>query len=148
MGTSEFVNSSPKFNRNLPIYLGRCKSQVGKKEIFLFQTHHLGALTWCTSIPEWNCPHSRAYSSSLLYAAIAQNHLPFFKTFSIFVHFCPNFQIFHFSAFFFALFLKNCMHAITFWNRFWLTVLTALHSNEAGEQVFSSICKNKIKFQG
>ena len=36
----------------------------------------------------------RAYSSSLLYAIIIYNHLPFFKIFSDFVDFCPNFQIF------------------------------------------------------
>ena len=37
---------------------------------------------------------NRAYSSSFLRAIIARNHLPFFKIFSNFVHFCPNFQIF------------------------------------------------------
>ena len=37
---------------------------------------------------------TRAYSSSLLRAIIARNHLLFFKIFSTFVHFCPNFQIF------------------------------------------------------
>ena len=37
---------------------------------------------------------SRAFSSSLLRAIIAFNHLPFFKIFSNFVNFCPNFQIF------------------------------------------------------
>ena len=36
----------------------------------------------------------RAYSSSLLHAMIARSHLAFFKIFSGFVHFCPNFQIF------------------------------------------------------
>ena len=45
--------------------------------------------------------HIRAHSSSLLHAIIAHNHLPFFKIFSNFVHFCPNFQIFcHFLPFF------------------------------------------------
>ena len=37
---------------------------------------------------------ARAYSSNVLYVIIAHNHLPFFKIFSNFVHFCPNFQIF------------------------------------------------------
>ena len=37
---------------------------------------------------------ARAYSSSVLHAIIAHNHLPLFKIFSNFVHFCPNFQIF------------------------------------------------------
>ena len=36
----------------------------------------------------------KAYSGSLLHAITAHNHLPFFKIFSNFVHFCPNFQIF------------------------------------------------------
>ena len=36
----------------------------------------------------------RAFSSSLLRAIIAHNHLLFFKIFSNFVYFCPNFQIF------------------------------------------------------
>ena len=53
---------------------------------------------------------NRAYSSSLLRAIIACNHLPFFKIFSNFVHFCPNFQIF---CPFLALFLKNRTHALT-----------------------------------
>ena len=44
--------------------------------------------------------HIRAYSSSLLCAIIAHNHLPIFKIFSNFVHFCPNFK-------YFALFWKN-----------------------------------------
>ena len=37
---------------------------------------------------------ARAYSSSLLRAIIARNHLPFFKILSNFEHFCRNFQIF------------------------------------------------------
>ena len=37
---------------------------------------------------------ARAYFSSLLNAIIAHNHLSFFKVFSSFVHFRPNFQIF------------------------------------------------------
>ena len=60
-----------------------------------------------------------AYSSSLLHAIIPRNHLPFFKIFSNFVHFCPNFQNFPpFLPFlniflpFFALFLKNRTHAL------------------------------------
>ena len=36
----------------------------------------------------------RASSSSLFYGIITHNHLPFFKIFSNFVHFRPNFQIF------------------------------------------------------
>ena len=39
----------------------------------------------------WAC---RAYSTSLLRAIIACNHLPLFKIFSKCVHFCPSFQIF------------------------------------------------------
>ena len=39
-------------------------------------------------------PEIRSYSRSLTWAIIARNHLPFFKMFSNFVHFCPNFQIF------------------------------------------------------
>ena len=37
--------------------------------------------------------HCRAFSSSLLHAIISHNHLPFFKIFSNFVHFCWNFRI-------------------------------------------------------
>ena len=36
---------------------------------------------------------NRAFSSSLLRAVIARNHLSFFKIFSNFVYFCQNFQI-------------------------------------------------------
>ena len=36
----------------------------------------------------------RSFSSSFLQAIIARNQLPFFKIFSNFGHFCPNFQIF------------------------------------------------------
>ena len=48
----------------------------------------------------------------------------FFKIFSNFVHFCLNFQIFcpfwpflTFSCPFFAVFIKNCTHALTFYDR-------------------------------
>ena len=40
------------------------------------------------------CATYKAYSSSLLHMIIACNHLPLFKIFSNFIHFCPNFQIF------------------------------------------------------
>ena len=67
---------------------------------------------------------TRAFSSRLLHAIITRNQLPFFKIFSIIVHLWPNSHIFcpllsffkHFFALF-ALFLKNRMHALTFWNR-------------------------------
>ena len=36
----------------------------------------------------------RAYSSGLLHVVITYHQLPFFKMFSNFVRFCPNFQIF------------------------------------------------------
>ena len=53
-------------------------------------------------------PLSRAYSNSLLRAIVARNHLPFFKIFSNFVHFCPNFQIFNpFLPLFNIFFLKK-----------------------------------------
>ena len=45
------------------------------------------SLSWYTQIPEW-------YSSSLLHAIIANNHMSFFKIFSNFVHSCPNFVLF------------------------------------------------------
>ena len=45
------------------------------------------------NIKEANSGINRAYSSSLLHAIIACNHLPLFKIFSNFVHFHPNFQI-------------------------------------------------------
>ena len=78
----------------------------------------------------------RAHSSSLLRVIITCDHLPFFKIFLNFVHFCPDFQIFcpfsekkyfqilyifaqifkYFAHFqhLFALFLKNCTHPLTF----------------------------------
>ena len=59
----------------------------------------------------WFENNYRAYSNSLLHVIIAHNHLPFFKIFSNFIHFSPNFQIF---CPFFVIFLKNCMHALTF----------------------------------
>ena len=68
----------------------------------------------------------RAFSSSLLHVIITCNHLPFFKIFSNFVYICPNFQIFCLSPPFFtfyALFLKNRMHALTFWNTPWAYIL-------------------------
>ena len=46
----------------------------------------------------------RAFSSSLLHVIIACNHMPFFKLFSNFVHFCPNFQIFCLFLLFFNIF--------------------------------------------
>ena len=42
---------------------------------------------------ENNPDGKRAFSSSLLNAIVACNHLPFFKIFSNLVHFYPNFQI-------------------------------------------------------
>ena len=53
--------------------------------------------------------HDRAYPRCFMHAIVARMRLPFFKIFSNFVHFCPNFQIF-----FFFLFLKNCTHALAF----------------------------------
>ena len=69
-----------------------------------------------------NYDPARAFSSSLLRAIIAHNHLRFFKIFSNFVHFRPNVQRFCpflsffniFSPPFLALFLKNSTHALTF----------------------------------
>ena len=52
----------------------------------------------------------RAYSSCFMHVIVACMRLPFFKIFSNFVHFCPNFQIF---CSFFTFFLKNCMHALS-----------------------------------
>ena len=43
---------------------------------------------------ENNPDGKRAFSSSLLRAIAARNHLPFLKIFSNLVHFCANFQIF------------------------------------------------------
>ena len=60
----------------------------------------------------------RAFSSSLRRAIVACNHLPFFKIFSNFVHFCKKFSnilpFFNIFLSFFALFLKNRTHALTF----------------------------------
>ena len=53
---------------------------------------------------ENNPDGKRAFSSSLLRAIVARNHLPFFKIFSNLVHFCPNFQIFCPFLTFFCLF--------------------------------------------
>ena len=75
---------------------------------------------WAQLLKQMICS-DRAFSSSLLRAIIVRNHLPFFKVFSNFVHFCPTFQIFcpflTFFCPFFPLFLKNRTHALTFWNR-------------------------------
>ena len=65
----------------------------------------------------------RAFSNSLLRAIIPHNHLPFFKIFSNFVYFCPCFQTFCAFLTFFALFLKNCTHTLTFLNRPWVFIL-------------------------
>ena len=84
--------------------------------------------TWRNHFPHFfingilpnKCSHVRAYSSSLLRAIIACNDLPFFKIFSKFAYFCPNFQIFWPLTFFLpfsALFLKNRKHTLTFYNR-------------------------------
>ena len=50
--------------------------------------------------------HACVYSSSLLRAKIAQNHLPFFKIFLNFAHFYPKFQIFWPFEPFFNIFLS------------------------------------------
>ena len=75
---------------------------------------------WAQLLKQMICS-DRAFSSSLLRAIIVRNHLPFFKVFSNFVHFCPTFQIFcpflTFFCPFFPLFLKNRTHVLTFWNR-------------------------------
>ena len=55
-------------------------------------------------------PINIPYSSSLVPSITACNHLPFFKMFSNFVHFCPNFQIF--CPFFCP--LNNRTHVLTF----------------------------------
>ena len=47
----------------------------------------------CFALNLRNCSSSRTYSCSLLHLIIICNHLPSFKVFSNFVHFCPNFQI-------------------------------------------------------
>ena len=64
---------------------------------------------------ENNPDGKRAFSSSLLCAIVAHNHLPFFKIFSNIVHFCPNFQIFFlFLTFFLPFFWKiTCMLLIS-----------------------------------
>ena len=58
------------------------------------QLHFKLNLKWKMVVLGWNPDITRAYSSSLLHAIIACNHLPFLKIFSNFVHFCPNFEIF------------------------------------------------------
>ena len=70
------------------------------------------------------CRIPRAFSSSLLRAIIARNHLLFFKIFLNFVYFCRNFQILYiFLSFlnillpFFCAFSENRAHALTFYNR-------------------------------
>ena len=51
---------------------------------------NLMLMSWNTKMKSTNIQHSRAYSSSLLHVLIARNHLPFFKIFWIFLHFCPD----------------------------------------------------------
>ena len=59
---------------------------------------------------------TRAYSSSLLRAIIARNHLSLFKIFSNFVHFrkFPNRPFLPFLNIFSPFFWKNRTHALTF----------------------------------
>ena len=64
-------------------------------------------------------PVFRAFSSSLLCAIIAGNHLPFSKCFQILYIFAQISRIFCLFLLFFALFLKNCTHSLTFYNRPW-----------------------------
>ena len=61
---------------------------------------------FCPPLNTRNFPWTgRVFPSNLLCAIMARNHLPFFKLFSSFVHFCPNFQIFcSFLPFFFLSF--------------------------------------------
>ena len=62
----------------------------------------------------WN--RYRVFSSSLLRAIIARNHLPFFKIFSILYVFAKILNILPFFLTFspfFVLFLKNLTHALT-----------------------------------
>ena len=63
----------------------------------------------------------RVYSSCFMHAIVEHMRLPFFKVFSNILNFCPNFQILcpflSFFCPFSALFLKNYMHVLTFYNR-------------------------------
>ena len=71
---------------------------------------------------ENNPDGKRAFSSSLLHALIAHNHLLFFNIFSNLAHFCPNFQIFCPFLTFFCVFSKKshacdsfCFFVLVFW---------------------------------
>ena len=43
---------------------------------------------------QWSLSITKAYSGCFMHATLARMRLPFFKIFSNFVHFCPNFTIF------------------------------------------------------
>ena len=67
----------------------------------------------------------RAYSSCFMDAIGACMRLPFFKIFSNFIHFCPNFQIFSpFFPFFWTLaWLENSSaEGFVSWNLIWLSL--------------------------
>ena len=69
----------------------------------------------------FECSHvARAYSSCFMHVIVARMRLAFFKMFSNCVQFCPYFVLF---CLFFALFLKNCMHALSFQNSSWQHLL-------------------------
>ena len=73
----------------------RCSLKKGFLKIFIkFTGKYMHQSLFFNEVPGLVLQHYRAFSSSLLRAIIARNHLLFFKIFSNFVHFCPNFQIF------------------------------------------------------
>ena len=71
----------------------------------------------------------RAYSSYFMHAIVTRVRLPFFKLFSNFVHFPPNFQIFCPFLSFLALFLKNCMQPLL--SRIGLVILTNILQSQS-----------------
>ena len=95
------------------IYIQHINARIIRVYINKITRNYPGILT---IVSQTEC---RTCSNSVLSAIIACNHLPFFKTFSNFVHFCPNFQIFCPFQHFFALVLNNCTHALTLQNTPW-----------------------------
>ena len=76
----------PRFSKIIIIIF-----QVSVKKSFTAIWEWLHSWNWVFLISKyWQ---DRPYSSSLLRVIVACNHLPFFKSFSSFVHFCANFQI-------------------------------------------------------
>ena len=81
---------------------------------------------------------------------IACNYLPFFKIFSSFVRFCQIFKYLVLFQHFFALFLKNCTHALAIFRIALVdppTQMPKKHINKRSHVKRSKQVKNKLKIK-